>query len=368
MKKKILVLIIALVSVISLCSFKANNEENENIYLQNELKNIYDSFISSLPEGVPRSAEDIMGTLGVKETFSWLRSALCSKSNLRALSLFIAVSLLLSLTEIFASDMASGSSAARSAAAVILSVPILNVMRDAISEVALGISSSSELFSGIIPALTGILAIAGGGAAASVSGTALSFSLGFVTSVLSGALLPLSSMIFSLSMLSSLDSDGITTNTARGIRGIFNFLIGLSSLVIVGVLGAQTVIAVSTDNLAIKSAKYALSGMIPVVGGTVSGALSTIISGVKLLSGTVGSVSAVALVTVVASPLIRLLFLRFCLFLAITVSSFSGGAFAERFFTSVRGALDTLIAVLVSSSLIYLLEIVIVTASVRGAI
>ena len=175
-------------------------------------------------------------------------------------------------------------------------------------------------------------------------------------------------MTFSLSMVSALDTGGITDGAVKGIRGIFNFLIGLSSLFIVGILGAQTLIAVSADNLAIKSAKYALSGMIPVVGGMVSGALTTLISGVKLLSSTVGAVSVIALFSVVGVPLVRLLFFRFCLFLCITVSSFSGGGFGARLFTSMRGALDTLIAVFASSTLIYALEIIIVTASVRGAL
>ena len=99
----------------------------------------------------------------------------------------------------------------------------------------------------------------------------------------------------------------------------------------------------------------------------VSGALGALISGVKLLSSTVGVVSVVAILSVISLPLIKLLFFRFCLFVCITVSSFSGGSFGAKFFGSVRGALDTLIAVYASSSLIYVLEIIIVTGSIRGA-
>ena len=387
-----------------LCSFDFKECKNENICLQNsakisvfdenklleteknkkeksifesgalateagdELENLYDLFISRLPEGVSYNPEDMSGMSGVEEAFDWLFSSLSSEKNAKTLALFVMVGIFISLAEIFASDIGSEASGVKAAVCVILSAPVFKAMADVVSEVAAGISDSSEFFSGIIPVLTGILAIGGTGAAASVSGAAMSVSLGFVTSVLAKMLLPLSSMMFSVSMVSAFDTDGITTDTAKGIRSIFNFLIGISSLIIVGALGVQTVIAVSGDNLALKSAKYALSGMIPVVGGTVSSVLSALISGVKLLSSFVGGVSVIALVSIISAPLIRLLFLRFCLFLCITVCSFSGGSYGQRFFSSVRGALDTLIAVFVSSSLIYLLEIIIVSASIRGAL
>ena len=406
MKTKIILVLFVMIISLALCSFSGKEQENENIYLHNavktnisdqkgvdvslasneekteaafeneaffdetegELRELYDGFISSLPDGVPYKTEEILGSLGIGEVLSWISGALFSSENKSALVLFVSIGILFAIAELFSAELADASPTARSAVAVILSLPVINLCRGLVFEVSEGIRASSELFSGIIPTLTALLAIGSGGAAASASGAALGVSLGFVTGVLAKSLLPLSVMIFSASMVSAFDTGGITDGVAKGIRGIFSFLIGITSLLIVGILGVQTVIAVSADNLALKSAKYAISGMIPVVGGTVSGALSALISGVKLLSGTVGAVSTVALLSVVSLPLIRLLFFRFCLFVCITVCSFSQGSFGAKFFTSVRGAVDTLIAVLASSALVYLLEIMIVTGSIRGAL
>lgn len=406
MKIKVVFVFLVFLSLFSLCSFNCEISDNENKNLQNvakipsfcenlspvsppaslgktredkaedeffgaggdELDKILESFESALPEGVPKSLDEISGIMGIEETFAKISAHLTSGENVKALALFIAIGILFALCELFSAELGDSASVARSVVAVLLSVPVLELMRGLVSEVSSGIAESGALFSEMIPVLTGILAIGSGGAAASLSAVTLNVSLGFVTNVLSGSLLPLSSMMFALSMVSAFDTGGITDGAVKGIRSVFNFLIGLSSLVIVGVLGVQTVVSVSADNLATKSAKYAISGMIPVVGGAVSGALSTLISGVKLLSATVGTVAVVALLSVVGLPLLRLLFFRFCLFLCITVSSFSGGSFGAKFFTSLRGALDTLIAVFVSSTLIYMLEIIIVTASIKGAL
>lgn len=405
MKIKILIMFFTLTIVFSLCSFCGIEEKKENIYLHNELKGvlfeekslafgvqnksgsdaffesgalsdeasgelsgIWEGFVSALPEDVPIESEEILGSVGIAEVISWLSGALGSEENKGALLSFVCIGILFALLELFCEGLGDAEKTARSAIAVILSLPVINLCKGLAFEVSEGIRASSELFSGIIPTLTAILTLGSGTAAASASGAALTASLGFVTGVLSESLLPLSAMTFSASMVSSFDTGGITDGVAKGIRSIFNFLVGITSLLIVGILGVQTVVSVSVDNLALKSAKYAVSGMIPVVGSTVSGALSALIAGVKLLSGTVGSVSVIALLSVVSLPLIRLLFFRFCLFICITVCSFSQGSFGAKLFTSVRGALDTLIATLASSSLVYLLEIIIVTASIRGAL
>jgi stage III sporulation protein AE len=139
-------------------------------------------------------------------------------------------------------------------------------------------------------------------------------------------------------------------------------------LLIVAILGAQTFITAASDSLAIRGAKYAISGMIPVVGGTVSGVLGMLISGVKLLSGSIGAISVAVLLSFMGAPLIQLLFYRLCIGACVIITSFSGASFGERFFSSVKGAIDCLIAVLTSSLMIFILEIIILTVNLNNIV
>lgn len=387
MKTKIIHLFVLSLSVVFLCSFSKNDSGNENISLQNtdnnayyeakdgysgaltkeaedELSGIYEGFLEALPEGAPRSTDEVMGALGFEEALAWIGSFLTSEESVGTLLTFLLSALLFSLSELFLTPSGVGVGAA----AILLSIPVIRELTEGINAVSEGLLGMSETFSSLVPTLTALISVGSGGTAAAVSGAGMSLSLGLISGVLTGCLLPLSAMIFASSVTSSVDSLGVSEGAVKGIRGLFGFLIGLSSLLIVAIFGAQTFIAVSTDNLALKSAKYAVSGMIPVVGGAVSGALSALISGVKLLSATVGTVSVTALLFVVITPVAKLLFLRLCLWVSITVASFSGGGVGAKLFTSLRSALDTLIAILVSSALVYLLEIIIVTVSIRGAL
>ena len=387
MKIKALSVAVVILSVLFLCSFDRKNIEKDNISLHNsantsllneetsrvgalplesedELSGIYDSFVEALPDGVPKSSSEVLGALGIEEVLGYVASYLSSEESVKTLLVFVAVGILLSVFELFSIE----SAALGSAAALMLCAPVIEKLTEALFQVSQGIESMSALFSSLIPVLTALLTVGSGGTAAAVSGAGMSISLGLISGALSGCLLPLSLMMFSSAAAASLDTVGVTEGAVKGVKWLFGFLIGFSSLVIVGIFGAQTVIAVSADNLALKSAKYAVSGMIPVVGGAVSGALSALISGVKLLSATVGTVSVFALLFIVIAPLLKLLFLRLCLSVSITVASFSGGGVGAKLLSSLRSALDTLIAILVSSTLVYLLEIIIVTGSIRGAL
>ena len=119
--------------------------------------------------------------------------------------------------------------------------------------------------------------------------------------------------------------------------------------------------------MALRSAKYAAANMIPVVGNVVSGALGTLTSGVKMLTGTVGALSAASVVYVAASPLVSLLLARVALVTGSAICGFSGADFGRGFFESVKGAVDALISVTVFSSLIYILEIIVLMTVVRGS-
>ena len=375
-----------LVCVFLLCSFSSENEnkdlhnksflegsnekiskENGDIYgTEEELSKIYEEFLSVLPSDVPRDIKEVSGVVSAASVFEYIADVLKSESSAKTFFSFIAIAMIFSLFEVLSADLGEISQTVKAAFSVALALPVFELMKEALAAVGDGIGSGSEIFSKIIPTVLAVTAIGKGTATAAAAGTAMSFALSFVSELLSGLILPISSLIFSASMLSSFDTGALTGGIVKGARGWFNTLIGISSLIVVSTLACQTLITAAADSTLQKGARYAISNMIPIVGGVVSGALSTLISGVKLLSGTVGVLSCVALLSVMGAPLVKLLFLRFCVGTCITVTSFSGGSFGERFFTSLRSAIDTVVAILASSLLIYVLEIIIVTKTLGG--
>ena len=104
--------------------------------------------------------------------------------------------------------------------------------------------------------------------------------------------------------------------------------------------------------------KYAVSGMIPVVGGAVSGALSTLASGIKLLSGIMGALSVASLTVLMGTPLLMLLLYRVCILCAASFAEFCGSGNSLRMINAPKFSLDSMIALYTTSALVYIIEIV----------
>ena len=125
-----------------------------------------------------------------------------------------------------------------------------------------------------------------------------------------------------------------------------------------GTMALQTVIASASDGMLIRSAKFTASSSIPIVGGAVSGALSTLAAGLSYAKSIVGGGSLVLMLTVTLSPIIILLAYRLILSIAVNFLTFLDTGGGVRCFSAMLGALDALIGVLSMSTVVYIFEII----------
>ena len=77
-------------------------------------------------------------------------------------------------------------------------------------------------------------------------------------------------------------------------------------LAFVGYLTVSGVIAGSADAVAIKAAKFAVSGMVPVVGGILSDAAETVLAGAAAVRSTAGVLGLLAILAITAAPFLKL--------------------------------------------------------------
>jgi stage III sporulation protein AE len=251
---------------------------------------------------------------------------------------------------------------------LIAAVPLFSSLSSLAQSVRLGIEEGSSFFSLLIPVLSATTAAAGYSETAAVQSIGMNFTLAFVSGLLSEYLLGAALLFFALSLLSAADTGSFTSGVASGIKGLLFFLLGLVSTVIVAVSALQSLVATGVDGMAMRGLKYAISGSIPVIGSTVSGALSFLCSGVGFVSKTVGVASVIAILFIMGAPLLNLLAYRICLALCVSFLDFLSCENGKRVFVSLRASIDLLIAVFVSAGLVYLMQIIIFIRSLSGAV
>ena len=316
-----------------------------------------------IPEGEsdPSDAEALSDSVGIK---AFLRDIILAINGQRGeiFSFFatvLSVSLLCALSSsLLSSSVARELSAvAESAVSAIGAVMIYEQLRGLVVSVTATLGELSGFFGAVIPVMTVLTASGGGTGTASVQAAGMSLTLGAIGIISSKLLLPMVSVIFALSLVGALSSDGAVSSLAVSVKHIFIWIIGILSAVMLGSLSLQTVIASAADSMAMRTAKYAAAGMIPIVGSTVSASLATLANALSYAKSAVGVSAVSVLVGICVAPLVRLLLCRFSFELCIGICGFFSPA-AVKHLTAMRSALDALAAVFSMCAVVCAVEII----------
>lgn len=328
-----------------------------------ETESIWKEFQETIPDGVdkPSDKEDIISGVGIDALLSEITSALSGECGnaVAFFAMIFGISMLVAVSETsFPIENQSFSKRVSAAVAMISSVMIFEGIGPLCFTVKESLVLLTDFFSSLIPIFTAILTAGGNINSAPVQALNMNITLSLIAKIATSLLLPLCFAFFSLALASSID-DGAVSAVAKGIKGLFMWLLGISTTVILAAVSMQSMIAGAADSAYLRAAKYAASGMIPVVGSTVSSALATLSGGLSYVKNAVGISSVFIIICISLSPLISLLLRRFAFSVSVSFLEYMGSTGGVRVFSSFRAALDALISVYVISVIIYISEIIV---------
>lgn len=348
-----LLILLSIVVILPLFSLNISAEDKVDDYISD--------FENILPEGFEgmSDTDKLMERAELSTLFSEIVSALSDgKGDIAAFFFTLLGSVTLMSVGALCHDRLSG--AVQTSVGIVCSVliflsisPLINMISDAIEKI-------SSFFASLIPIAVGITALGGGVTTASVQGSGMYAALSAVGGLGGQIFLSLSAFGLAMSLLSAFSGEGISS-VLRGFRGLFGWVTGIFTALITAAFSLQTLVASSADSAAMRAVKYAASGLIPVVGSTVSGAISTLATGLTYAKGVVGGGAILVILYMALSPMVLLLAYRLSLSLCIILSDFTGSPVASRVLSAYRFALDMTITVYALSALIYLFEIVLIT-------
>ena len=333
---------------------RANAEGSEILY---ELEGI-------IPPDVDVNVDEISGNgmLGIDAVFNEVVAAF-NESRGEVVSFFFlafGISVLLSVYESSSVAMCTELRGATSSGVLILaSVSIFSALFGVCSALKDGLLTLVSFFGAAIPIISAVNVASGATASAAVQGANMNMALAFIERFSVDALLPVSLAVFALSFIGSTGESEAVLSIGKGVKNFFTWGVGIISTVLAAVISIQSVVASATDSAALRAARYAASGTIPVVGSTVASALATLGGGMAVIKGTVGGVSIAVILSIALSPLITLLAYRLSLSVCISLLEFAGSSGGVRCFSAVRSAFDTLIAVYSMSVLVAIVELVV---------
>lgn len=142
--------------------------------------------------------------------------------------------------------------------------------------------------------------------------------------------------------------------------------IGLFSTAFSGVLSVQQMVSAAGDSVGSRALKFSLSSFVPVVGGALSEAYSTVLGCAGLLRSTVGCFGLVATVLIILPPLLSCVVWNIALNLGANTAAMFGIGALEKLCRCIAGAVRVLIAVLAVYGLLMVISTSVIVFVGRG--
>ncbi|GEM_PF-6373564 len=311
-------------------------------------------FFALLPSEIKRG-DNLGERVSIKGAFAAVFEWLTGEASgfFSALVFLFALGLLFFLAEGFLTKEKADDTA-KHALSVVFGVALMGVISPLVTGLEEGLREVFTFFSSALPFLYAAELSSGGTVSAAslyVGNQSLLWLFEWVLSLF----LPLCVLLLSLSLVSFLCP--AAGRFARSLKKAVCVFLGFIGTLFSAVMSLKTFLGSTKDTFALRTAKYTLQQAVPVVGSSVSSAVETLAASMSYLKNTVGAVGIYTIAILILPVFLRLLLLRFFL-------SFFGGMFAGddsgvlTLFSSFADALDTVIAVAVFSSVLFIFSFV----------
>lgn len=338
----------------------SDSEKTSVDVAKGEVEDVLSDFSLILPDGMEHLSDGAGEAIGFEAIFGDIFSAVRGEmpAFVGFALLLIGAAVLLSLVGQLGETVGA---VARSALGITVGCIVFFRVFPLFSEVDAAFSAVGEFFTALTPVMVSGAALAGGTVAAT-SGTGMTVTLTLIGAACRAAL-PICCAATVLGVISplapevlSLPLDAVRRNLTRAFAVL--------TAVVGGLFALQTAVAAAQDGATMRALKYAVGNSLPVVGGTVSGTLSTLVGGLGYAMGVVGGGGVAVILSLVLLPLVRLLLYRLAFFVAgLFLDCFSVGDGA-RVIRAMSAGLDSLTAIFSLAVTVYLFEIVVVMRSV----
>lgn len=218
-------------------------------------------------------------------------------------------------------------------------------------------SSIHTAVTAALTTLTALGAMRGAVQTAAVTGMGMALFLAVMETVACSVLFPFLRVCTGLSLASSVGGGEGLSQVSGLLRRQFLWLIGALMMILCAVLSYQTVLARAADSVTMRAVKFTLSGAVPIIGGAVGEAASSVAAGISLTAKTVGVLGIAAVLWQILPTLCSVYLTRLAFSVSGTAASFLGMTREEAVLGECASLAGFLLAVCSASAVLYILMI-----------
>ena len=223
-----------------------------------------------------------------------------------------------------------------------------------------------SVFWGVLqPVLATALSVGGNAATATVLQVATMIVFDLVIRLVNALLVPAACAYLGIVAVDAGTGNGMLRGIADGIKGLTSGALKLILTLFTAYLTIAGGVSGSVDRMALKTAKFAVSGAVPVVGGVISDAAETVLSGASLLKNSIGIFGMLCVTAICLVPFVRAGASYLCYKAGAAVLSPLCAGSLRQLLEGVGTGFGLLLGMLGTCCLILYLELVYVVAMVK---
>lgn len=346
--KKILIVIflIALI-LIPVCAF-AQEEYNEEEYNQT-LEQFDLSFLEELDEDTYKVLDELGLTdfdynkiidFSFSDIADYLKEMIADgvKKPLYSCGIILLIIILSSFFQGFRESVNDSEmiSLLSTVSALVIVVLLVSQLKYSISSACAAISVCADFIFAFVPAFCIIVAASGNTVTAFSTNTlllSLAQALNFISK---NIFLPLSNCFLAIGICSGIRSELNLQQLIYNLKKYLTTAISVCATAFVSILSIKTAVSARADAIGLRSMRFVINSVVPVIGGAISEGLLSIQAYSSLIKSSVGIVGIIAVLTVFVPPVLNVSFWRLFLSLCRTVSDI----FNDRSVSSVLKAFE----------------------------
>lgn len=168
------------------------------------------------------------------------------------------------------------------------------------------IEELSEYGKLLLPVMTAAMAAQGGTATSAALYTGTAFFNALLTSAISKVIVPMLYIFLCLCIANNAMGEEVLKNLRSFVKWLMTWSLKIVLYVFTGYMGITGVVSGTADAAAVKAAKLAISGVVPVVGGIISDASEAILVSAGVMKSAAGIYGLLAILAVWIGPFVEI--------------------------------------------------------------
>ncbi len=309
-----------------------------------------------------------METLTLSEFLSSVKEVISDRfrAPIKLLSTILAVVIFSSLTKVAGESLLRRDSGANLCSYITI-ITAVTAIAPSVFEVYSNSMTAVERSGGFmvvfIPLFAGISIMSGGVFSAGAYNAITLFSAELLIQLSREFLMPLLLINSALSVMGSIYSDYSLDSLSALIKKIVTWSMTVAVTLFTGFISLKTKLGASTDSFTTKTAKFVISGFVPVVGSAVSDAYTTVKGSFGVMKCTAGTAGIIAVLLLLIPPVIEVFAYRTVMWAGSTVAEMFSVKPIEKLLKGIDSGLAIIMSVLICFGVLFTVSTAVLMSS-----